>query len=115
VPSNRLSAGASSAASTSAGALRAVHPLLELTQVHEPADRHERASAEEELIERGLSARELEVAKLALEGAGNAAIGQRLSISQSTVKKHMGRILAKCGVASRNQLIAQLGMGPADD
>jgi DNA-binding NarL/FixJ family response regulator len=96
-------------------ALRAVHPLLELTQVHEPADRHERASAEEELIERGLSARELEVAKLALEGAGNTAIGQRLSISQSTVKKHMGRILAKCGVASRNQLIAQLGVGPADD
>jgi DNA-binding NarL/FixJ family response regulator len=96
-------------------ALRAVHPLLELTQVHEPADRHERASAEEELIERGLSARELEVAKLALEGAGNAAIGHRLSISQSTVKKHMGRILAKCGVASRNQLIAQLGVGPADD
>jgi DNA-binding NarL/FixJ family response regulator len=97
-----------------ARALRAVHPLLELTHLPGPADRHEPASAAEELIERGLSARELEVAKMALGGAGNAAIGQRLSISQSTVKKHMGNILAKCGVASRNQLIAQLGGDPVD-
>jgi DNA-binding NarL/FixJ family response regulator len=94
-----------------ARALRAVHPLLELTHLPGPDDRHEPASAAEELIERGLSARELEVAKMALGGAGNAAIGQRLSISQSTVKKHMGSILAKCGVASRNQLIALFGDG----
>jgi DNA-binding NarL/FixJ family response regulator len=95
-------------------ALRAVHPLLELTHVPRPSDPRGRASTEEELIGRGLSARELEVAKMALDGSSNAAIGRRLSISQSTVKKHMSSILAKCGVASRNQLIALVGGGGVD-
>jgi DNA-binding NarL/FixJ family response regulator len=95
-------------------ALRTVHPLLELTHVQRPSG-GDRASAEEVLIGQGLSAREVEVAKMALDGSSNAAIGRRLSISQSTVKKHMSSVLAKCGVASRNQLIALLGGGPVDD
>jgi DNA-binding NarL/FixJ family response regulator len=58
-----------------------------------------------ELADR-LTARELSVARLALGGQSNADIGETLGITQSTVKHHMGRILAKCGVRSRTQLLA---------
>jgi DNA-binding CsgD family transcriptional regulator len=51
---------------------------------------------------------------MALEGDSNPVIARGLGISQSTVKKHMSGVLAKCGVASRNQLIALLGGGAED-
>jgi DNA-binding CsgD family transcriptional regulator len=96
----------------SARLLRGVHPLLQLTHVTGLADDKGQVSTVDHLAERGLTPREIAVAQLALGGKGNAAIARVLRISESTVKKHMTRILAKCGVRSRTQLIALLSEEP---
>jgi len=50
-----------------------------------------------------LSARELEVLRLIVEGADNATIGRELSISGHTVKQHVTSILNKLGMQNRVQ------------
>ena len=53
-----------------------------------------------------LSEREREVLGLLAAGLSNAQIADHLSISLTTVKFHVGAILAKLGVNSRSQAIA---------
>ena len=68
-----------------------------------------RVRAERRLAERvnndglALTARELEVLRLIVEGSDNAAIGRELSISKHTVKRYVTNIFAKLGVQSRVQ------------
>jgi DNA-binding NarL/FixJ family response regulator len=50
-----------------------------------------------------LTARELEVLRLIAQGAGNAAIGEELSISKHTVKQYVTNILEKLGSPNRVQ------------
>jgi two-component system NarL family response regulator len=50
-----------------------------------------------------LSARELEVLKLVVEGMSNKEIASALSISESTVKNHVNSILGKMRVNDRTQ------------
>ena len=52
----------------------------------------------------GLSARELEVARLVADGLSNPAIASALFISVATVKTHVSHMLAKLGLDSRVQL-----------
>jgi DNA-binding NarL/FixJ family response regulator len=52
---------------------------------------------------RALTPRELEVVRLIADGADNAAIGQKLSISRHTVKQYVTNIFEKLGVHSRVQ------------
>jgi DNA-binding CsgD family transcriptional regulator len=96
----------------SARELRLLHPLLELSHAALTTDRSRRTSVAEAFSRHGLSDRERAVAQMALDGAGNAEIARRLQISESTVKKHMTRVLAKMGVRSRTQLIALLAGTP---
>jgi DNA-binding NarL/FixJ family response regulator len=49
----------------------------------------------------GLSAKELEVAALIAEGRSNKEISSALGIREATVKKHVGHILGKLGLADR--------------
>jgi DNA-binding NarL/FixJ family response regulator len=49
----------------------------------------------------GLSPRELEVLRLVASGASNAAIGAALHLSDRTVARHVGNILAKLRLANR--------------
>ncbi|MEO3764471.1 response regulator transcription factor [Streptomyces sp. B8F3] len=51
----------------------------------------------------GLSPRELDVLELIGEGLTNRQIGQRLYLSEKTVKNHISRLLAKLGVERRIQ------------
>ena len=53
-----------------------------------------------------LSERELEVLRLLASGLTNAAIGQRLSLAEGTVRNHVTNILAKLEVTDRAQATA---------
>jgi len=57
------------------------------------------------LIEKGLSNRELDVAVLVSKALTNREIGERLYISEKTVKFHVTSIFKKMNVKSRAQLI----------
>jgi DNA-binding NarL/FixJ family response regulator len=52
-----------------------------------------------------LTAREAEVLGLIGDGLSNREIGERLVLSQATVKTHVNRIFAKIGVQSRAQAV----------
>jgi DNA-binding CsgD family transcriptional regulator len=61
----------------------------------------------------GLTAREAEVLCWVARGESNKAIGRRLSISHSTVKKHVENILIRLGVESRTAAVAAVfGIAP---
>ena len=51
-----------------------------------------------------LSARELDVTRLAAKGWSNKEIGEKLAISEGTVKVHLHRVYEKLGVKSRLEL-----------
>ena len=62
-----------------------------------------------------LSERENEILRLVAQGLTNQAIADRLVISLTTVKTHMGNIFLKLGVKNRTQAIAcaeSLGLLP---
>ena len=62
---------------------------------------------EEERKSQILSDREREVLALVAEGLTNRQIGERLVISENTVRNHVGSILEKLGLTSRTQAAAE--------
>lgn len=61
----------------------------------------------------GLSARQLEVLKLLIEGKSNKLICRELELSESTVKTHLAAVFRKLEVSSRTQAVvaaARLGL-----
>lgn len=54
---------------------------------------------------RGVSYREREILILVAQGLSNAQIGKRLSITEGTVKRHLGNIYTKLGAASRIEAV----------
>ncbi len=59
-----------------------------------------------------LSQRELEVADLIASGRSNKEIASALSISEATVKKHVGHILTKLGLQDRLQIGLHIARNP---
>ncbi|MFD4721466.1 response regulator [Streptomyces sp. NPDC058423] len=56
-----------------------------------------------------LTRRETEVLVLVAEGLSNQAIGDRLHLTEGTVKSHLARIYTKLGVDSRTAAVAAAG------
>lgn len=69
----------------------------------------------EKLAEIGLTPREHEILGLIAEGLSNREIGERLFVSENTVKTHSSRVFDKMGVSRRVQAIQkgkELGLIP---
>jgi len=64
------------------------------------------------LAAHGLTARELDVARLVLHGDSTRAIAGSLHISAHTVQDHLKSVFDKVGVRSRRDLVGQLLAGP---
>ena len=62
------------------------------------------AHDEEEIVE-PLTAREVQVLELLAEGLPNKAVGERLGISDQTVKFHVASISGKLGAANRTDAV----------
>lgn len=62
----------------------------------------------------GLTARELEVARLVANGLTNRQLAIRLGISERTAENHVDHIRGKLGFAGRAQIAAWIGSGAAE-
>jgi DNA-binding NarL/FixJ family response regulator len=60
----------------------------------------------------GVSARELQVARLAASGMTNRAIARHLVVSERTVENHLYRVFTKLGIGARDELAAALPPEP---
>ncbi|HET8980639.1 MAG TPA: PAS domain-containing protein [Solirubrobacteraceae bacterium] len=69
------------------------------------------ASAEPAATHALLTARQLEIVQLIAQGLTNAAIAERLFVTEGTVKWHVKQILARTGSANRAEVIARV-LGP---
>ena len=61
---------------------------------------------EPDAINYDLTQREKEILALMVEGLPNIEIGNRLVVSQSTVKFHVSNVLSKLGVNSRTEAVS---------
>ena len=78
---------------------------LEQQSVTRAIERMQKRESEIDRLTRLLTPRELEIVRLASEGLRNKEIGERLSITEGTVKIHLHNIHEKLGVTGRSQLI----------
>jgi DNA-binding NarL/FixJ family response regulator len=91
------SLGAAQAARFDADAFVLAAGRTSLAQDFSPAD-------DQELIE-ALTSREIQVLELLAEGRSNKAIGQKLGISDQTVKFHVAAIAGKLGAVNRTDAV----------
>lgn len=62
----------------------------------------------QDILERKLTEREMEIAKFILKGLSNKEIAQVLGISESTVKTHVKNIMEKLGTKNRAEIVFEV-------
>jgi DNA-binding NarL/FixJ family response regulator len=85
-----------------AGLVRTIRHVYQGASVLAPAARRE---VEDHHPADKLSAREIDVLRLAANGNSNRVIGEALNISEPTVKSHMSTILVKLGATDRTHAV----------
>ena len=75
---------------------------------HIPLERLQLTISQDFITKHNISSRETEILSLILQGKSNKQIGDKLFISQSTVKTHISNLFNKCRVKSRYALITLL-------
>ena len=75
-----------------------------LNDVFDNTAARRRAASEQTRIEQ-LTPREREIFQVACTGITNKQIAEQLSISEATVRHHLGSIFAKLGVSTRSELV----------
>ena len=93
------------ASGSSVVAPRVVRRMLDLFAPHFPTTAGEARDDGPDSRLRSLTPRELDVLRCIAEGSSNAEIAERLVLSLTTVKTHVGNILAKLGLRDRVQAV----------
>ena len=93
------------ASGSSVVAPRVVRRMLDLFAPHFPTTPGEARGDGLDSRLRSLTPRELDVLRCIAEGFSNAEIAERLVLSLTTVKTHVGNILAKLGLRDRVQAV----------
>jgi len=95
------------ASGSSVVAPRVVRRMLDLFAPHLPTGSDASPARPEEVAPalRDLTPRELDVLRAVAEGLSNAEIAEQLVLSTTTVKTHVGNMLAKLGVRDRVQAV----------
>ncbi|MCC7369767.1 MAG: response regulator [Chloroflexi bacterium] len=102
-----------------AAAIKTVHQggsLVQPVMASRLLDRFGELATRERLPEL-LTEREIEVLRLAASGARNREIAERLTVTEKTIKYHLGQAYAKLGVTGRTEAVArarELGVIPLD-
>jgi DNA-binding NarL/FixJ family response regulator len=92
------------AAGSSVVAPRVLRRMLDLFAPHLPVGEQPANDGVDPRL-RSLTPRELDVLRCVAEGLSNAEIAERLVLSSTTVKTHVGNLLAKLGVRDRVQAV----------
>ena len=93
------------ASGSSVVAPRVVRRMLDLFAPHLPTAAGEEPDDGLDARLRSLTPRELDVLRCIAEGFSNAEIAERLVVSSTTVKTHVGNVLAKLGLRDRVQAV----------
>ncbi len=93
------------ASGSSVVAPRVVRRMLDLFAAHLPSGAAAPPSGAVSPALRALTPRELDVLRCVAEGLSNAEIAERLVLSMTTVKTHVGNMLAKLGLRDRVQAV----------
>ncbi len=76
------------------------------------ADRSQPTQSRALAIEKLLTAREAEIARLVAAGLSNKQIAREASIAEGTVKIHLHKVYKKLGIANRSTLAVMVSSDP---
>lgn len=82
-------------------------PAIARVVLRKFSDEKDELPEEKEISKSPLTDRELQVLQLLADGASNADIALELSLSQHTIKTHIGNILQKLSVDDRTQAVVR--------